>query len=140
MLAKDVKNVVINGSAALGDNPDGNLGYMLGAMPDRNGLYNATSGNMISDLEIESVAKFVSNGLKGEGADVFAGACASCHGANGKGNGAMAPNLASYDDTLVLNVLHAGKKGSLGSMPSFKNRLTDTQMKAVAKYIRSIGE
>ncbi|MEA3383964.1 MAG: c-type cytochrome [Campylobacterota bacterium] len=135
-----VKDIIEKGSAAIGSNPAGNLGYMMGAMPDRNGLFNANSGAMISDAEIATVSSYVANGMKGAGADVFAGACASCHGADGKGMSGMAPNLANYDDTLVLNVLKHGKKGNIGAMPNFEGRLTETQEKAVASYIRSIGE
>ncbi|MEA2050524.1 MAG: c-type cytochrome [Campylobacterota bacterium] len=138
--ASSVKGVVLKGSAAIGNNPAGNLGYMMGAMPDRNGLFNANSGAMISDSEIDTVSAYVANGLKGEGADVFAGACASCHGADGQGMNGMAPNLAIYDDTLVTNVLKHGKKSTIGAMPSFEGRLTDTQVKALAGYLRSIGE
>lgn len=138
--AASVKDVVLNGSAALGTNPAGNLGYMMGAMPDRNGLFNANSGGMITDAEIDTVSNYVANGMQGEGADIFAGACASCHGVDGAGMGGMAPNLHTYDDTLVANVLKHGKKASIGEMPSFEGRLSETQVKAIAHYLRSIGE
>ena len=139
---KQVKDVVTKGSAALGTNPAGNLGYAMGVMPSREGLVNANTGMPISDSEIEAVAHFVANGLKGNGAGakVFAGVCSACHGMDGKGMGGMAPNLAEYDDTLVMNVLKHGKKGIIGGMPSFDGRLTSTQEKAVATYLRSIGE
>ncbi len=138
--AESVKAVILKGSAAIGNNPAGNLGYAMGAMPDRNGLFNANSGAMISDTEIATVSAFVANGMTGAGADIFAGACSSCHGADGQGMNGMAPNLASYDDTIIANVLKHGKKSAIGAMPSFDGRLTDTQVKAVASYIRSIGE
>jgi cytochrome c oxidase cbb3-type subunit 3 len=140
-ISKDsVLDVINRGSAALGDNPAGNLGYAMGIMPDKSGLFNANSGAMITDAEAEVVASYVANGMKGDGADIFAGACSSCHGADGKGMGGMAPNLVDYDDTLVLNVLIHGKKGNIGAMPSFKGRLNETQEKAVAAYIRSIQQ
>jgi cytochrome c oxidase cbb3-type subunit 3 len=138
--ADSVKAVIMKGSAAIGSNPAGNLGYSMGAMPDRNGLFNATSGAMITDAEIDAVAKYVANGMRGAGADVFAGTCASCHGADGKGMGGLAPNLAEYDDMIINNVLTHGKKSTIGTMPSFKGMLSETQMKAAAHYIRSIGE
>jgi len=61
-------------------------------------------------------------------------------GEDGTGNNGQAPNLKEYDDVLVKHVLEHGKKGLLGTMPSFKGRLTDVQEKAVAAYIRSIKE
>ncbi|OHE07804.1 MAG: cytochrome C oxidase subunit III, partial [Sulfurimonas sp. RIFCSPLOWO2_12_FULL_36_74] len=44
-------------------------------MPDRNGLLNSNTGALITDAEIEIVSAYVANGMSGEGADVFAGAC-----------------------------------------------------------------
>ncbi len=140
MAAEQVKHVIVNGSAGIGSNPAGNLGYAMGMMPDRNGLFNASTGAMISDSEIETVSNYIANGMTGEGADVFAGACASCHGADGKGMGGMAPNLAEYDDKIVASVLTHGKKANIGAMPSFEGRLSETQVKAVSSYIRSIKE
>ena len=52
----------------------------------------------------------------------------------------VAPNLKTYSDDLVKTVLTNGKKSSIGTMPSFKGRLSDTQIKAVAAYLRSLGE
>jgi len=139
---KQVKDVVTKGSAALGTNPAGNLGYPMGVMPSREGLISVNTGKPISDSEIEAVANYVVNGLKGTGAGahVFTAVCSSCHGMDGKGMGAMAPNLTQLDDTLVMNVLKHGEKGIIGKMPSFEGRLTATQEKAIATYLRSIGE
>ncbi len=140
MAAEQVKHVIVKGSAGIGSNPAGNLGYAMGMMPDRNGLFNASTGAMISDSEIDKVSNYIANGMTGEGADVFAGTCASCHGADGKGMGGMAPNLAEYDNKIVASVLTHGKKGNVGEMPSFEGRLSETQVKAVSSYIRSIKE
>ena len=48
--------------------------------------------------------------------------------------------IKSYDDSLVTAVLKQGKKGLLGHMPSFNERLNETQEKALASYIRSLGD
>jgi cytochrome c oxidase cbb3-type subunit 3 len=52
----------------------------------------------------------------------------------------VAPNLVTYSNELIATVLNDGKKSSIGTMPSFKGRLSETQVKAVATYLRSIGE
>jgi cytochrome c oxidase cbb3-type subunit 3 len=52
----------------------------------------------------------------------------------------MAPNLAVYDEPTVKHVLTNGKKGTIGTMPSFKGMLTDVQQKAVATYLQSLQE
>jgi len=61
------------------------LGYD-GGMPNRYGLFNMNSGDIISDAEIDVVSEYIAKGFKDAegstaGKDVFAGACASCHGA-----------------------------------------------------------
>jgi cytochrome c oxidase cbb3-type subunit 3 len=111
-----------------------------GGMPNRDGLFNMATGMPISDAEIEKVATYVSNGFKGDGADVFANVCSSCHGANGEGMAYVAPNIKSYDDAVVKATLDNGKKANIGIMPAFKGRLNDTQYKALSTYIRSLGE
>ena len=52
----------------------------------------------------------------------------------------VGPNIKSYDDSIVIAVLKQGKKGLLGHMPSFNERLNETQEKALASYIRSLGD
>ncbi len=108
-------------------------------MPDRNGLMNANTGALITDAEIEIVSKFVANKMSGEGAEIFAGTCAACHGADGKGMEFVAPNIAAYTPTLVSNVLTHGKKGSIGVMPKF-DRLNEKQKEAVGAYITNISK
>lgn len=124
-----VLDIINRGSAAIGPNPAGNLGYPMGMMPPM----------MATGADAEAIAEYVAGGLKGE-VPVMWAACSSCHGEDGKGMGGMAPNLAEYDDTLVLNVLKHGKKGAIGAMPSFEGRLNETQEKALAAYIRSIQQ
>jgi len=130
--ANSVKHVVTNGS-------DNQLMGMQMPMPDRNGLFNATTGALITDAEIEKVSTYVANGMTGDGADVFAGTCSSCHGADGKGMEYVAPSIASFTPKLIVNVLNHGKKGVIGEMPAF-NRLNDKQKEAAAAYISSLSE
>ena len=128
---EQVLDVINRGSAALG-NPNGQLGYPLGMMPP----------GLLSGADAEAVAVYVVNGFKGndKGAELFQSACASCHGPDGRGMNGMAPNLREYDDKIISAVLEHGKKGIIGTMPSFKGRLTPVQIKAVATYIRSLSE
>jgi cytochrome c oxidase cbb3-type subunit 3 len=93
---------------------------------------------LVSGADAQSVATYVASGLKGKN-DIFDANCASCHGANGEGMAYVAPNIKTYSNDLVVSVLTDGKKSSIGQMPSFKGRLTDTQEKALASYLRSIG-
>jgi len=105
------------------------LGFQMGAMPP----------GMASGKDAEDIAAWIAGGMKGEKPAAFA-ACASCHGADGKGQGGMAPDLAGYDVTLISHVLEHGKKGIIGRMPSFKTRMTPVQEKALAEYIQSLKD
>ena len=91
------------------------------------------------DADIKEVSAYVANGFKGEAPLAYA-TCAACHGDNGEGMPMVGPNIKSYDDSLVTAVLKQGKKGLLGHMPSFNERLNETQEKALASYIRSLGD
>jgi len=111
-------------------------------MPDRNGLFNANSGALITDAEIDTVAKYVANGFPANdtaGAEVFAGVCSSCHGADGRGMEYVAPNIREFTPALVTNVLTHGKKGAIGKMPAF-DRLNAKQKEAAAAYIISLSK
>ena len=119
MSKEQVLNVINNGQSQ--------LGYPMGAMP----------AGMASGADAEAIAEYVAGGMKGEAPAMFA-ACVACHGADGKGNMGMAPNIAGYDDTLIHNVLTNGKKGMIGKMPSFKTMITPVQEKALTVYLQSL--
>ena len=102
-------------------------GYSAGSMPPM----------MATGKDAEDIAEYIAGGMKGEAPASFA-TCAGCHGTDGKGMNGMAPNLKEYDETLVGKVLEHGKKSSIGTMPSFKGRLNETQTKALTKFINSI--
>jgi len=94
---------------------------------------------MASGKDAEELAEYVAGGLKGKKPASWA-TCAGCHGENGEGMAYVAPNLKTYSDDLVKTVLTNGKKSTIGTMPNFTGRLSDTQMKAIANYLRSLGE
>jgi len=131
--AKVVKHAIVNGA-------NNNLMGSGTPMPDRYGIMNAnTEYSPITDKEIDLVSEYVANGMTGPGADVFAGACATCHGEDGKGMAFVAPNIATYDQDLVVTVLNHGKKGAIGAMPAF-DRLNTKQKEAVGAYITSLSK
>ncbi len=130
--AENVKYVINHGS-------NNKLLGMEMPMPDRNGLFNANTGALITDAEIETVANYVANGFKGAGADIFAGTCAGCHGADGRGLPSVAPNIREFTPELIANVLDHGKRGAIGKMPAI-DVLNKKQKEAVAAYIISLGK
>jgi cytochrome c oxidase cbb3-type subunit III len=130
---KSVKHAIVNGA-------NNNLLGTSMPMPDRNGLMNANTNALITDAEIDAVAKYVAGGFKStEGASVFAGTCAACHGPDGKGMEMVAPNIAEMSPAMVDMVLRHGKKGAIGAMPAFTN-LTEVQYKALDAYVASLSK
>ena len=132
--AKSVKYVINHGSN------NKLLGTEM-AMPDRNGLFNTATGALITDAEIDAVAGYVSNGMKGNeaGAKVFANVCAACHGPDGKGMEYVAPDIATWNQKLIINVLNNGKVGAIGKMPVM-DRLNAKQKEAIAAYVMSLSK
>jgi mono/diheme cytochrome c family protein len=69
------------------------------------------------------------------------GNCVDCHRLNGKGLPGTYPALDSDpfvvgDPKPVIATVLNGRKGQLGEMPSWKDKLDDTQVAAVVTYIR----
>lgn len=109
-----------------------------------NNLKSAYPGGMppmmlTEQKDIDEVSAYVAGGFKGTQPASYA-VCAGCHGADGKGMPYVAPNIKEFSDALVMNVLKNGKKGNIGIMPNFQGRLNEIQEKAVATYIRSLGD
>jgi cytochrome c oxidase cbb3-type subunit 3 len=107
---------------------------------------------MLKADQISAVADFVRSlsGLPTEpGADlalgkkVFADNCATCHGAEGKGNRELgAPNLADSiwlygpEKETIMDVIYNGRGGT---MPAWQGRLSEPIIKSLVVYVYSLG-
>ena len=120
MSKEQVLDVIKNGS--------NQMGFQMGMMPP----------GMASGEAADKIATWISTGAKGTPPAEFA-ACASCHGADAKGQGGMSPNLVAYDGALISHVLEHGKKGLIGRMPSFKTLITPVQEKALTAYVQTLA-
>jgi mono/diheme cytochrome c family protein len=87
-------------------------------------------------------------GVELDGAKIYEERCALCHGKTGHGDGPAAAGLdpkprnhtdGTYMNTRtnaeLLEVIHDGK----GAMPAWKDVLTDQQIEAVLKHVRSLA-
>lgn len=115
-----------------------------------------------SDDDLKAVAAYVAslpkvepkqvleNGDPAKGKAAYA-LCASCHGAEGKGNEQMnAPRLAGASDWYLLSSLHKYKAGIRGSNPANGNAMMmrgmamsladDQAMRDVVAYINTLAE
>lgn len=86
-----------------------------------------------------SVAPTAEAPAAADGAVLYAANCASCHGKNGEGMGAVFPALAGdeklSDADFVIERVLSGVPGT--AMPAFGSRFSDEEVAAVASYVRS---
>jgi len=94
---------------------------------------------LASGDDVDTLAKYVAGGMQGEKPAAWA-TCASCHGENGEGMAYVAPKINGYDIATVSTVLRNGKKGVIGKMPLFSDRLNAKQIEAVSAYITSLSK
>ncbi len=108
-------------------------------------------GDILETQDIEAVANYVMS-LSGDaqdpemvqdGATVFMDNCAACHGDNGMGDRSQgAPNLT---DAIWLygngkeNIVRQVTNARNGVMPNWNVRLDETDIRAVAIYVHSLG-
>ena len=76
-----------------------------------------------------------------QGKQVFTDNCAACHRLNGAGLPGTFPALngdpfVTGDPAPVIATVLNGRKGKLGLMPTWKDKLNDQQLAAVVTYIR----
>ena len=151
-----------HGSDARGSKGFPNLGdhdWLYGGEPDvikttimngRNGMMPPMGAALGSEKDVENVAHYVQS-LSGATSDPIKsvlgkgkfGACAACHGAEGRGNPLMgAPNLSDRiwlyggsTDTIMESI----RKGRSNSMPPFKDFLGEAKVHVLAAYVWSLS-
>jgi mono/diheme cytochrome c family protein len=125
----------------------------------------ANSTSKMSDQDIRAIAAYLKDQPIGavdpvvtpppqaqmtEGGAIYKGACIACHEADGSGAPRIYPplpgnaNLQSADPSSTLRVILDGaqtlttaSEPNTGSMPAYRDKLTDSQIAAVANYIRN---
>ncbi len=81
---------------------------------------------------------------QGSGADIFKSKCAMCHGADGSASTGMgksmglkplaAPEVQGMSEADLTALITNGK----GKMPAYKGKLSEADIAAVAKYVKTI--
>ena len=81
---------------------------------------------------------------QGSGGDIFKGKCAMCHGADGSASTGMgksmglkplsSPEVQKMSDADLIALITNGK----GKMPAYKGKLSDADISAVAKYVKTL--
>ncbi|MFY0662200.1 MAG: cytochrome-c oxidase, cbb3-type subunit III [Shimia sp.] len=138
----DIENIYLTVNHGIRNTEDDDARYS--EMP-------AFGDDYLEDDQIDAVVNYVMS-LSGEakdasvvaaGAEVFADECSSCHMEDGTGDRAQgAPNLADaiwlfggdYD-----SIKETVTYSRFGVMPSWGNRLTEAQVRAVSAYVHQLG-
>ncbi|MHB8068558.1 MAG: c-type cytochrome [Desulfobaccales bacterium] len=76
-----------------------------------------------------------------QGREIFSDNCAQCHRSNGEGLPGTFPALNKNpfvvgDPQPVIATVLNGRKGKLGQMPAWKDKLSDREIAAAITYIR----
>ncbi|MGE0407905.1 MAG: cytochrome-c oxidase, cbb3-type subunit III [Amphiplicatus sp.] len=109
----------------------------------RDGLLPAETISDLTDYVLHLSGKAADEAAVRRAAPIFAQQCASCHGAEGKGDQRQgAPNLADaiglygIDRATIAETLRNGRGGV---MPAWEGRLSEEQIVALAVYVHSLG-
>jgi cbb3-type cytochrome c oxidase subunit III len=137
-----IANIVHDQIRFAGQYPTGqnNPNYLKANMPT----------NLVTGRDAEDVAAFVAAnaGVSGfavsktvsgtNGKSIFKSQCASCHTLKDAGTtGTVGPNLDQLKPPFAI-VQHQVTNGG-AVMPAFKGKLTDAQIRAVARYVSSVA-
>ncbi len=104
---------------------------------------------MLAALGLVVVAASARAQQPSDGATIYARNCASCHGAQGAPNPAMARSMTGLPDFSLKATLAAltdsaarttVSNGKGRMMPAYKSRLTPEQVAAVVTYIKTLGK
>ena len=115
------------------------------AMMPAKGLKPDLNADQIKDLAnfVRSLSGLPVDSLRAaQGKELFAQACAACHGPEGKGNVGIAPNLSdkiwlygSSEDTVIETIT----KGRVNRMPAFGEFLGEAKVHLLAAYVYGLS-
>lgn len=98
----------------------------------------------IKSLVLVACIALASSAFAADGAATFKAKCAMCHGADGSASTGMgktmglkplsSPEVQKMSDADMTALITNGK----GKMPAFKGKLSDEEISAVVKYVRTL--
>jgi len=115
------------------------------AMMPAKGVKPDLNGDQIKDLAhyVRSLSGLASDSIRAQrGKELFAPACAACHGPGGQGMVGVAPNLtdkvwlySSSEETIIETIT----KGRTNRMPAFGEFLGDAKVHLLTAYVYGLG-
>jgi cytochrome c oxidase cbb3-type subunit 3 len=115
------------------------------AMMPAKGVKPDLTGDQIKDLahHVRSLSGLTADSIRAQrGKELFAPACAACHGPDGAGTVGLAPNLAdkiwlygNSEDTIIETITN----GRTNRMPAFGEFLGDAKVHLLTAYVYGLG-
>jgi cytochrome c oxidase subunit 2 len=105
------------------------------------GLYHARMKQTVTAQSAEQYARWLAATQKSLGRVEFQGVCQQCHGIGGKGGYGppLAGNPLTQQPSGIENIVRNGRSGRIGVMPPVGAGWTDTEMKALTTYLKTLG-
>lgn len=115
------------------------------AMPAMAGVLGSEQAITEAAVHVQSLSGMrVDAALAGAGQKAFAGVCAACHGADGKGNQALgSANLTDQEwlhGSAIEDIRATLRNGRNGQMPAHRAILGETRSRLVAAYVYSLSQ
>lgn len=115
------------------------------AMMPAKGVKPDMNGDQIKDVanHVRSLSGLAADSIRAQrGREIFAAACAACHGVEGKGNVGIAPNLTDkvwlYGSSEA-SIIETIAKGRQNHMPAFGDFLGEAKVHLLAAYVYGLG-
>jgi cytochrome c oxidase cbb3-type subunit 3 len=115
------------------------------AMMPAKGIKPDLNGDQIKDIAgyVRSLSGLATDSIRAQrGKDLFAAACSACHGPEGKGMVAVAPNLADkiwlYSSSEA-SIIETITKGRVNRMPAYGEFLGEAKVHLLTAYVYGLG-
>ena len=120
-------------------------GGRAGVMPPLAAVLGSEQAVTETAVYVQSLSGMkVDESLASAGGKIYAGVCAACHGADGKGNAALgAPNLTDNDwmyGSTLEDIKYGINNGRAGQMPAHLPLIGETQVRLAAAYVYSLSQ
>jgi mono/diheme cytochrome c family protein len=102
------------------------------------------SAVQVASIEPQQTPLTPTGTTQNSGASIFQQQCSSCHGSDGKGQAAGAPDLtdvrarSGIPSQRIVDAITSGRQGGATTMPSFAARLSSADINAVAAFVQTL--
>jgi cytochrome c oxidase subunit 2 len=116
-------------------------GQFTGQCAEFCGLYHARMKQSVTAESAQDYAQWLAATQKSLGRTIYQGVCQQCHGIAGKGGYGppLAGNPLTQQPSGIETIVRHGRSGTIGVMPAVGMGWTNTEMKALTDYLKTLG-